>query len=203
MLGLAGIPKPSYMDGKSLVSLIVTESDHSLLPGSVAHSLSTAAPLPTRDASFVEYYNQGPWEVGKRHALDDWSNTYIGLNVRSPKWGSLKYGEYDPYGKQSGFGSVYFHELFNLTADPFELTNIYNDSAAELIRQPLQLAQELTQLLLPSGKLASTDELISKERRGTVNNYKPEAILGHHRRCLVQQLPLVLAVERSRVSHAV
>eukprot|EP01047_Picozoa_sp_COSAG01_P087600 COSAG01_NODE_20228_length_964_cov_1.880925_1_plen_55_part_10 len=29
MLGLAGIPKPSYMDGKSLVSLIVTESDHS------------------------------------------------------------------------------------------------------------------------------------------------------------------------------
>jgi N-acetylglucosamine-6-sulfatase len=132
MLGLAGIPKPSYMDGKSLVSLIVTESDHSLLPAAVAQSLSAAATLPSREASFVEYYNQGPWEVGKRHALDDWSNTYIGLNVRSAKWGSLKYGEYDPYGKQSNFSSVYFFELFNLTADPFELDNIYNDSAAEL-----------------------------------------------------------------------
>ena len=72
------------------------------------------AAVPHRKASFHEYYNQGPWEVGQRHALDDWSNTYVGLHVvdtQSGGLGHLKYGEYDPYGKQSNFTSVYFYEL--------------------------------------------------------------------------------------------
>ena len=53
-------------------------------------------------ASFHEYYNQGPWEVGSRHPLDDWSNTYIGIHYDGPH-GKWKYGVYDPYGKQNGF----------------------------------------------------------------------------------------------------
>lgn len=28
---------------------------------------------------------QGPWEVGSRHPLDDWSNTYIGIHYNGPK----------------------------------------------------------------------------------------------------------------------
>ena len=52
--------------------------------------------------------------------------------MRSPTRGHLKYGEYDPYGKQSGFATVYFYELFDLEKDPFELINIYNASSTEL-----------------------------------------------------------------------
>ena len=80
------------MDGKSLVGLIVTRPQEA--PRSVRRHVAAltaaavagagagggvASPVPHREASFVEYYNQGPWEVGQRHALDDWSNTYIGL----------------------------------------------------------------------------------------------------------------------------
>ena len=147
MLGLAGIATPESMDGKSLVGLVVTRPQEA--PPSIRLHLAqltatsdigesghdtvgVAPPVPRREASFVEYYNQGPWEVGKRHALDDWSNTYIGLYVRSTTKGHLKYGEYDPYGKQSEFKSVYFYELFDLDKDPFELHNIFNSSSAEL-----------------------------------------------------------------------
>jgi hypothetical protein len=43
-----------------------------------------------------------------------------------------RYGEYDPYGKQSNFTSVYLYELFDLDADPYELHNIYASADAEL-----------------------------------------------------------------------
>ena len=66
------------------------------------------------------------------HALDDWSNTYIGLHVVDQHIGHLKYAEYDPYGKQSNFSSVDFYELFDLAKDPFELHNIYNASSPKL-----------------------------------------------------------------------
>jgi hypothetical protein len=41
---------------------------------------------------------------------------------------TFKYAEYDPYGKQSNFSEPYMYQLFNLTADPFELENLYNAS---------------------------------------------------------------------------
>ena len=41
---------------------------------------------------------------------------------------SFKYAEYDPYGKQSNFSQAYMYQLFNLSADPFELQNLYNAS---------------------------------------------------------------------------
>lgn len=47
-----------------------------------------------------------PLQVGTRHALDDWSNTYIGLSGTFAGYGRLKYAEFDPYGKQSNFTSV-------------------------------------------------------------------------------------------------
>ena len=104
---------------------------HNVIPGAVLRHLDEAGAPPTRVASFHEYYNQGPWEVGKPHALDDWSNTYIGVTFRNASH-SWKYAEYDPYGKQSNFSSVYFTELFDLNADPFELANVINESSAEL-----------------------------------------------------------------------
>lgn len=137
ILGLAGMNASDWMDGKSIVPLLVTKPSDA--PASVGRHLeslrSSGLSKPFRKASFHEYYNQGPWEVGKRHALDDWSNTYIGLHVvdkGAGGLGHLKYGEYDPYGAQSNFTSVYMYELFDLDKDPYELHNIYNESSAEL-----------------------------------------------------------------------
>jgi hypothetical protein len=39
-----------------------------------------------------------------------------------------KYGAFDPWGKQSHFADPYMHVLFNLTSDPHELENIYNET---------------------------------------------------------------------------
>ena len=75
------------MDGKSIVPLLVTSPEEA--PASVRRHLSefdgaSAVAVPARNYSFHEYYNQGPWEVDVKSgaALDDWSNTYIGLYGR-------------------------------------------------------------------------------------------------------------------------
>ena len=78
ILGMAGIAAPPGMDGKSLVPLLTSGGDAGALLGATrAHIASLAAPTIAREASFLEYYNQGPWEVGTEHALDDWSNTCV------------------------------------------------------------------------------------------------------------------------------
>ena len=157
ILGLAGIAAPPYMDGKDLVPLLVradtAAAQREALPGSVRMHLSGAAgaPPPQRTASYHVYYNQGPWETGcgheppsnwckpQRHPLDDWSNTWMGVHYRSPHDGAAyKYAAFDPYGKQSNFSQPYMHLLFNLTADPFELDNVYN---ATLASQPALVAE--------------------------------------------------------------
>ena len=162
ILGLAGIAAPPHMDGTDLVPLLVradtAAAQREALPGSVRAHLNGAAgaPLPQRLASYHVYYNQGPWETGcgheppvnwckpKRHPLDDWSNTWMGVHYRSPHDGAAyKYAAYDPYGKQSNFSQPYMHLLFNLTADPFELENVYNTT---LKRQP-ELVAELEAVL--------------------------------------------------------
>ena len=103
ILGLAGIDTPSYMDGVSIVPLLVrkdtAEAQGQRLPGSVEEHLRRTAAPPKRIASYHTYYNQGPWFTGcdpgdpvagswcerkavapyDRHRLDDWSNTWQGL----------------------------------------------------------------------------------------------------------------------------
>merc|ERR1712139_576181 len=120
----------SSVDGRSIVPLLIDTASKHLAPAAVHRHLELT-PAPVRTSSFVQYYNQGPWEVGKPHALDDWSNTYIGITFRNGTH-NLKYAEYDPYGKQSGFSSVYMYELFDLDSDPYELYNIYNKSSQPL-----------------------------------------------------------------------
>ena len=78
---MAGLVPPAIMDGVSVLPLLVsasaleqTGSTGAVLPADTAAWLRGAA-IPSRLASFHEYYNQGPWEVGTRHPLDDWSNT--------------------------------------------------------------------------------------------------------------------------------
>ena len=132
---MAGLTPPSYLDGMSVLPLLVPDADDTdtaaALPTDTRAFLSQqqaagVAP-PHRLASFHEYYNQGPWEVGSRHPLDDWSNTYIALTYKGPL-GYLKYGVYDPYGKQTNFSKPYMVELFDLDKDEYELLNIYNQT---------------------------------------------------------------------------
>eukprot|EP01064_Diplonema_japonicum_P029219 TRINITY_DN4663_c0_g3_i2.p1 TRINITY_DN4663_c0_g3~~TRINITY_DN4663_c0_g3_i2.p1 ORF type:complete len:589 (+),score=70.13 TRINITY_DN4663_c0_g3_i2:70-1767(+) len=127
ILGLAGIDTPGYMDGRSMVPMLITDGDVRL-PGSVERHLKTAVKF-SRTSTFHGYYNQGPWEVGTRHPLDDWSNTYIGVTYKGGE-GDFKYAMYDPFGKQTNFTKPYMYELFNLRTDPFELHNIYNSTLA-------------------------------------------------------------------------
>eukprot|EP01052_Picozoa_sp_SAG31_P039129 SAG31_NODE_5361_length_2588_cov_6.961029_2_plen_192_part_00 len=143
MAGLAPLP---YMDGKSVLPLLVggydTAAAHPAIPTDTKRQLHSSrqengGALPQRLASFHEYYNQGPWEVGSRHPLDDWSNTYIALTYKGPM-GYFKYGVYDPYGKQTNFSDPYMLELFDLDKDPFELINIYNTSKQQ---QPSVVAE--------------------------------------------------------------
>jgi len=74
--------------------------------------------------------------------LDDWSNTYIGLlSLDASLGGKYKYGEYEyrcstadirsrqcfaaTAGGMQPPSDDYSYQLFDLTADPFELTNVY------------------------------------------------------------------------------
>ena len=75
------------------------------------------------------------WCIPARHRLDDWSNTWAAIVYTPPATSAAsngkllyKYGAFDPWGKQSHFADPYMHVLFNLTADPYELVNIYNQT---------------------------------------------------------------------------
>ena len=125
ILGFAGIDTPSQMDGRSMVSNLVTETEGPI-PESVRNHLKTSKPF-SRTSTFHEYYNQGPWQIGTRHPMDDWSNTYIGVTYKGDE-GDYKFAMYDPYGKQTKFTEPYMYELFNLSSDPYELYNIYNST---------------------------------------------------------------------------
>ena len=107
-LGLAGLDTPEYMDGRSLVPLLVSEetakAQGERLPGSVLHHLQRTSALTlvdpsdqtgktmisqkqrtlSRTATFHQFYNEGPFGDRKGgHPLDDWSNTWLALYYQS------------------------------------------------------------------------------------------------------------------------
>lgn len=75
IIGLAGGVVPDGMDGQNIAPLLVTSPE--LAMSATRAALQNATSPPPRPASYHLYYNQGPWEVGTPHALDDWSNTYV------------------------------------------------------------------------------------------------------------------------------
>ena len=64
---------------------------------------------------------------------------YPPFTHRSASRSPHRYAEYDAYGKQSNFTSVYLYELFDLATDPYELDNIYAVASDEL-KQELHAA---------------------------------------------------------------
>lgn len=139
ILGLAGIETPAYMDGRSVVPVLVN-GDAEGVPASVRRHLAwaedsgAAAAIGSRTSSFFTHFNQGPFA-----RFDDWSNTAIGLTSHCAEGndecqgpvGHWKFAAYDPYGKQTGFAQPYMYELFDLDADPYELHNLYNATQEE------------------------------------------------------------------------
>jgi hypothetical protein len=68
------------------------------------------------------------------------SNTYIALHSTDASIGTghYKYGEYqyvcstEQIAAKKCFGDIDMYQLFDLTADPFELKNIYNQTVRDL-----------------------------------------------------------------------
>lgn len=66
-LGLAGLPKPPGMDGKSVLPLLLNKEDPRVPPATRAHLHGTGCPRKYqdawRDSVFVEYYYGAGWRV--------------------------------------------------------------------------------------------------------------------------------------------
>eukprot|EP00755_Sulcionema_specki_P008823 Sspe_Gene.6071::Locus_2034_Transcript_2_2_Confidence_0.667_Length_1869::g.6071::m.6071/K01137/GNS; N-acetylglucosamine-6-sulfatase len=106
ILDLAGVDIPSRMDGKSLAGVLAGKQ-----------------PATWRDAYLVEYYATSidKPNYGGRHIKDAPNNTFIALYSND-----LAYAEYTNV-HDWDFANVTWHELYNLTSDPWQLHNIYND----------------------------------------------------------------------------
>jgi N-acetylglucosamine-6-sulfatase len=94
ILALAGIDAPAWMDGRSVIPLLVSPQvateQHEVVPGSTLRHLSVSSHGPSRPAarnssSYHIFYNQGPWMASDgRHKMEDWSDTWHGIAYRDP-----------------------------------------------------------------------------------------------------------------------
>ena len=74
--------------------------------------------------------------------LDDYSNTYLGLHCPGCLGDGVryKYGEYQAVcsaaelAARRCFGAVDHYQLFNMSADPYELHNIYDEAPPSVVR---------------------------------------------------------------------
>lgn len=77
---------------------------------------------------------------GQQRPLDDYSNTYIGLHSMDSSIGSghYKYAEYqyqcstDQIAAKDCFSNIDMYQLFDLTKDPYELHNVYNQTSQDI-----------------------------------------------------------------------
>ena len=159
-LALAGVTQ-ARMDGSSFLPHLLSESDPNLGnelsesdPNLGNERHDTQALRPWRDFHYAEYNSLGNlWRGGGEimsgdHLIDDpVSHTYRALRfVNSSARGNILYAEYtslidwdfrnystlagqlDPY-------SYKFYELFDLDADPWQLTNIYANATEGVKRE--------------------------------------------------------------------
>ena len=68
------------------------------------------------------------------------------------------------------------------------------DGNTELVRQPLQVSQELAEVHLSTGQLPATTEIGSVQGGRTVHNQQRVTRFAHHRRRLDQQVHLMVGV---------
>ena len=78
-----------------------------------------------------------------------------------------------------------------------------HDSDPKLVSEPLQAAQEPSELYLPRRKLSPAVELRPEQGGGAVDDDDPKAGLCHHRGGCDEELRLVIAVVRAGVGDVV
>eukprot|EP00039_Didymoeca_costata_P011721 m.165843 g.165843 ORF g.165843 m.165843 type:complete len:551 (+) comp15267_c0_seq3:46-1698(+) len=143
-LALAGIATPMGMDGKSMLSLIINSSLTHEVPVSVQTSLAAEDPVEVanswRDTVYIEHYRVGAGTFcGPGHHIDQIDNNFIAIRTMpNSKYGNMLYAEFQwangtNYGQGNvDFQSIFFHELFDMDKDPWQLNNIYDSANASL-----------------------------------------------------------------------
>ncbi|EDQ90073.1 uncharacterized protein MONBRDRAFT_24514 [Monosiga brevicollis MX1] len=130
ILGLAGVPTPASMDGRSVVDMLVTNRTAALN--------GSGAPAP-REQQLIEYNGLGT-VVRYNHTVDAYNNTFRGLRVRNDTV-DLIYAEFTDLTVDYNFtGTPEFVEVYDLRQDPYQLHNIASSF-------PLAQLQELHDVL--------------------------------------------------------
>ena len=141
ILTLAGAAESAIaaLDGKSLVPLFPSLAQRDGAAGGAAG---------WRQAYLIEYIatQENAKSQPGGHVIDNGNNTFRGLRLIS-QGQNLAYFEFTDL-PDWNWTAVDFHELFDLTLDPYQLRNIYNESEPGL-RQ--QLALQLRQAYACSG----------------------------------------------------
>ena len=139
-LGLAGVSQTT-MDGKSVISQLVDPSHPAVAESTLQHIASQQA-QEWRDYHLVEYYSLGN-VVRTGHLVDDAnSNTYRAIRSVRGKYGDMLFAEFTALTDMHHFTNVSFHEMYNMTTDPHQLHNIYNDQTPELQQELHDLVEK-------------------------------------------------------------
>tara|TARA_B110001452_G_scaffold8696_1_gene7583 strand:+ start:172 stop:1983 length:1812 start_codon:yes stop_codon:yes gene_type:complete len=134
LLGLAGLDAPAAsMDGRSVAPLLVDPDGAGVLRATRQHVTRHWAAAGGRAALTAAWRTVHPIEFAALnnhtwfgHLVDDLvSNTYRALRfVADPVFGDLLYAEFTAVTDWDFAAPVHF-ELFNMTTDPHQLTNLY------------------------------------------------------------------------------
>ena len=142
LLDLAGVPVPEYMDGHSWKPFLLAPPETGGgSGGSASRVVVPGEAAAWRDVALVEY--QSVRTYGGRHQIDGPNNTYIALRIVNSTH-ELLYAEFTDVSRAAnwdfGEGTINFYELYNITADYFQLTNIYataDDGLKEALHKQL------------------------------------------------------------------
>eukprot|EP00035_Acanthoeca_spectabilis_P029048 m.473054 g.473054 ORF g.473054 m.473054 type:complete len:199 (+) comp33670_c0_seq1:1513-2109(+) len=133
-LSLAGVTPPSWVDGQSLLPHLITDPS-AALPASLQRLFLTQSvtrnPLASADVPqdyLTEYWglvDDASLLIHDGHILDCANNSWAGIR-RIGCGQYLLYAEYTDVMTNWDFTKPpYLIELYNVTEDPFQLTNIY------------------------------------------------------------------------------
>jgi N-acetylglucosamine-6-sulfatase len=134
-LGMAGLPRPATMDGRSILPLLIDGSDANV-PTQTRNHINQLAPKGQdtfianwRDSVFIEYYYNADNAKCGGYNTEDIHNNFIGLrHMADSEFGDTSYTEYET-GNQAqtdiSFDAVDFVEYFKLSKDPWQMKNLW------------------------------------------------------------------------------
>ena len=139
--GLAGIPTPPSMDGRSYAHLLLASSAGGVDPAAPAPARTLLAAQPTaaewRTEQLIEYGGGGP-VVRYEHLEDIHNNTFRCLRVvdktAAAGESNVKLCEFVGWADwdYTSGGADSEWELFDLDSDPYELKNLWKSQASAL-----------------------------------------------------------------------